>query len=128
MPAVIYDHHFRKDQCTVSDLWKFRYRIVGAGASAPTKEDTDSRITLARTGAGVYTIEFSTDMPIPPKLLGGDISVLGDITVYGYVNDYSTSTRKLTVKFVGWDGAAAELPSSVVAYIQADFAGRGSYY
>ena len=90
---------------TEPDMIYVEVRLLGTGASAPTKV-LGKGITVARTGAGVYTLTFAKSPGnwCGPTGVGLDATTPGDIKNHSVVVT-NTSATVVTVNF--YDAAAA---------------------
>jgi hypothetical protein len=86
------------------DLSKIWVRMVGTGATAPTKV-YGRGVTIARTGVGVYTLTFATSPGTYAGYTWGiDATTAANIKNHDVVLT-ATSSTVLTLTF--WDAAAA---------------------
>jgi hypothetical protein len=95
---------FYPDRSSEPELRTVEVRLLGTGASAPTKV-YGKGITVARTGAGVYTLTFSASPGTYAGCLPGlDATTPGDIKNHSVICT-ATSATVITVNF--YDAAAA---------------------
>lgn len=99
------------------ELRTIKVRLLGTGAAAPTKV-YGRGITVARTGAGVYTLTFASS---PGDFVGVKFGL--DATTPGDIKNHSvictkTSSTVITVNF--YDAAAAAHDLAALEWINLD--------
>lgn len=91
---------------TVPEEVRVAVRLLGTGASAPTKV-VGQGITVTRTGAGVYKLTFSESPGtfVMPDGVSLQAATPGDIKNHSVVFDtWDSSTKAIEVTF--WDASA----------------------
>lgn len=102
---------FYQERSSEPELRNVEVRMVGTGASAPTKV-YGKGITIARSGAGVYTLTFSAS---PGRYAGYTWGI--DATTPGNVKNHdvvltATSATVYTVNFYDATGTARDLAAT----------------
>lgn len=96
---------------------RYHIRTQGAGAANPVKV-FGSRVTITRTGVGVWRIQFNTTDDFPGKYIGIKGPFFEDSTaanVKGWTltaTPYDTANRRIDVSIWNSSFAAAELAAT----------------